>query len=189
MERDGLNNLIEAADGAVKGPHLDGLLGAKVRRRARRRARVFSMAAGFVLAAAGVTTFFMLQRISDGPAAKDVAAGPSLRDGNLDEKDLRAELARLNAEADSRARMVARIYESERAARRRALANAALSRAAPLEELVTERERAAAMLVEYGDRMRAQAGGADEAARSYQCVVAHFSGSALAAVARERLGK
>ncbi|HLX61001.1 MAG TPA: hypothetical protein VKX17_06935 [Planctomycetota bacterium] len=182
MNDDAFDEILRKADAAVEAPRGDSALAERVRRRARVRARTLSAAASVMLIAAGVAAFVILQRASIGSAENTTSLDPSVR-----VEEWRAELAQWNAEAESHTRMAACIVESEKDSQRRAKARELLARLAPLDELAMNRDAAAAALIRYGDQMNAQAGGADEAARSYRCVAAHFAESRAAAAARVRL--
>jgi hypothetical protein len=184
-----LRRLLQQADAtAGPPPRIGDHLAARVRGRVLRRRRVafrLSAAAAIVLAA-GVTVLMSYSPTRRGPlAGAGIARSEPVATPH---GDVRAELARLDREAEIRiavARRTAEILTQRRLAESRTLQQPAI--ADPVADAQREVEQAAYTLVSQADRMCRDMNLCATAVVNYQRVVELFPETPWATVARQRL--
>jgi len=146
----------------------------EVRTLRRRVGAAGALAAAIVTAAAVMT-------LSSGPRVKTQEVA------GAEEAALRAEIARLQAEAEWRTDVVRHMLALERQRRLDEELRRQLARPDPAEQIVRDVEEVAFVIVHDADRVRQEEGGLESAVAAYRQVVRLFPRTRWANVARKRL--
>jgi hypothetical protein len=192
-----LRELLQTADDAAPPPGVRADLTARVRQRVRGRKRMRAAGGAAVLVLLAVAATVLVAH--GGPKSKAPLTSKDDLKGRempIDIPALKAQYARLESEARQHELTAAAMLRSEARSQREEQAAAATERAREiltrpdvLDELAARRERTARILVDRGDVLLREPGGAPAAAESYKNVVDLFPDTPEAAVARDRLGR
>jgi hypothetical protein len=176
----GLAELLARADRAASPAAVRTDLAGRVRRRAS-RAGVRRAAAAAVAIGVGLSWAIWAKHGTTQRSEKSIAAA------TLNPDVLIAEVARLRDEAEVHRLTAEAILRLRRERLERERAAAALKRPDPLDALTWERERAALILVDRGNRMSRAPEGKPEAIAAYRRATELFPGTHWADVAVVRL--
>jgi hypothetical protein len=194
MDEQELKSLLRRADATASPPRTATDLGPRVRRLAWRR-RVVATTGRFAIAAslallAGTAAWWFVDGRRDAPdEAPAIAkhARPSPEAERLDPDALRAQVARLEADAASRLAAVD-AFRARRAQRARLAAlQQQLTRPDPLASTRLELEKTACFLVREADRMCASKGKSEACINAYERVVRLFPKTNAAVQAQQKI--
>lgn len=170
---DPIESLVRRADEASAAPAIPADLAERVRGIARRRrTKRMTFAAAALLAGAALATSEVLRRAGDAEA---------------NAARIRAEIDRLDREADSLESIVRRMASIETRLRAAEVLRQAALSPDPAAEIREGVDEAAAVLIGHADHVRRNGGTYEDAADAYRRVIHWFGGTRWAAVARERL--
>ena len=182
LRDDRLAELLARADSAAGLPAVRTDLANRVRRRARRaRIRRAGAGAAGVVIGVGLCWAIPARHAATRPSETSIAAATPSADLVM------AEVARLRDEAEVHRLTAEAILRLRRERLERDRAAAALKQPDPLDVLTWERERAALILVDRGDRMSRAPDGKPEAVAAYHRATELFPGTHWADVAVVRL--
>jgi hypothetical protein len=177
MKHDPLVEMLREADAAAPPPPFRHGLADAVRRRARRRHRRRLAGAGIVVAAFVACALVVRQPGATPTALVEIpTTGPT------------TSVAALRAQADVQWASLQRLRQVERTRQRMHRIEMTLRAAAPSpQSTAVERERAALILLDHGDRLRRDLRKEDAARSAYRRTIELFPDTRWAAVARERM--
>lgn len=184
---DPLKELLRRADAAAgPPPEMQGDLAGRARALARRRrtARMIVRAAAVAATAVGLGILAMQFR-TGGPGRRVVEETPTSSAAEIAE--LRAEIARLNAEAESRMAVVRRMLAAEANYKLLAELRRELAKPTAAERMRRQIDRAAFVMVYQADHLMDPEDDREAVAATYRRVVELFGQTAWADVARRRL--
>ncbi|HWE92765.1 MAG TPA: hypothetical protein VG269_02220 [Tepidisphaeraceae bacterium] len=193
--------LLQTADDAAPLPGVRADLTARVRQRVRGRKRMRAAGSATALVLLAVAATVLVAHGGPGSKVPITQRDNQNRDNQkgeapVDVPALKEQYARLESEARQHEltaaamiRMESRARREERIAAAAERAQEVLARPDVLDELAARRDRTARILVDRGDVLLRQTGGAPAAAESYKNVVDLFPDTPEAAVARDRLGR
>lgn len=184
MTDDQLASLLQEADAASPAPPLPGGVATSVRHRFQwrgRRRRAMAAAILLLVPTAGALSWALRPTLPTSSPALVQAPPPQ-----VDVETLRAEATRLRAEADIQTAVAVRMGLRERrehiARQPQHLASKATAPSGP-----SERDKAALILLDHGDRLRRDLQQVDAALAAYRRAIELFPETQWAAVARQRI--
>jgi len=185
-----LRELLSKADGSAPPPILAADIARKVRRRAHKRngGRVAGMVA--VVVGAGMISRFAGSGTARTPIIVAQANISSPKDAVVSKSDVamfQQQAAQLEQQAAFHERMVTELLAAERHDALQKKLSGMRETMAASDQIVVEREAAAATLVAGGDEILRLPGGKAAAGERYRSVIQFFPDTRIAPVAQERL--